>query len=140
MRAKLETFLPGGWLDDVMLMLLLQQLCKGNRLYVVDSLKLDIANPLEVFRKMNVHDDYDGLILPFNVNMGNQAFSDKKNHWIIAIANWRDLSFTSFGIDRSLAEQWGAEFQSALKSTNEGEVDVKCQIKKVSVCDSDSNP
>ena len=110
-------FLPGGWLDDVLLRKLLQILCNNRHFLVVDSIHLDITDP----RKENDSlqnppvQDYTGLVLPFHVNMGNQlSVEATKNHWVITIANWQDGTFTTFGIEEELSEKWKSELQMYL--------------------------
>jgi hypothetical protein len=47
--------------------------------------------------------------------MGNQlSVEATKDHWVIAIANWQDGTFTTFGIEEELSEKWKSELQMYL--------------------------
>jgi hypothetical protein len=131
LKKRLEMFLPGYWLDDVLLRKLLQILCCGRPFLVVDSLYLQVGDPqlrkdknLENLRSLN----YKGLVLPFHVSIDNQSSAEAtKNHWTIAVVNWQDKTFTAFGMEKELSEIWRLKLQEYLKDI------LACDIELLSV-------
>lgn len=76
LQTRLETFLPGRWIDDIVLRKLSQTTCAGHDYYVAETLSLDISNPDD-----SVVDQSKGTVITFFVNEHDQSsLSAPKNH------------------------------------------------------------
>ncbi|KAK2743003.1 hypothetical protein CKAH01_18418 [Colletotrichum kahawae] len=87
LRQRLSQFLPGTFVDDIILLHLLRMITEDSRFFVVDPLhlKLNEASPYPVFKAFSM--DVDGLVFPINVNASDQMSSTNTNHWVIAVVH-----------------------------------------------------
>lgn len=82
-QKRLERFLPGGWLDGLLLMKILQILCRGTRITVQDLTTIEtIIEMGHPSAQQDLVQTYDGLVLPVDVNGGDQLLtSAAENNW-----------------------------------------------------------
>ncbi|KAK3363902.1 hypothetical protein B0T25DRAFT_528717 [Lasiosphaeria hispida] len=91
-RARLEQFLPGGQLDQLLLVKIVRVICRGSRLiaFDFDDVKLIRARIRELLHT------YDGLVLPVST----------AGCWTLLVVDWRSGKLTSIGMDEQEAEDW----------------------------------
>ncbi|KAK2777410.1 hypothetical protein CKAH01_12095 [Colletotrichum kahawae] len=49
---------------------------------------------------------FDGIVLPINVNAADQMSDYHRNHWILAIVNWKTDTFDAFGMQPAAFSRW----------------------------------
>jgi hypothetical protein len=130
LKAKLEHFLPGGWLNDDLLRALLLLIALPFNFYVCESLGVDIACPdMEWVRKAleSAGLDSRGIVIPFNVSIGQQQFrtrSEQRNHWAIGLFDQHTSKFITYDIEGVVAQNWARVIEEAIASLSDTRVTV----------------
>jgi hypothetical protein len=131
MTEWLEQFLPGRWLNDVLLRKVLQVICPSDQFLVVESLKLEIWAPQKA-DLVNELQDKRGLIFPFNVNEDKQSSpTEPKNHWVLGIFDPLKMQFTSFGIDTMLATRWASELENKMRGVLKADCKILLEVERL---------
>ncbi|KAK1656866.1 hypothetical protein BDP55DRAFT_687689 [Colletotrichum godetiae] len=107
-RQRLSQFFPATFVDDTLFLQLLRMITEDSRFVVIDPLhsRLHEAFPHHVVEAFSM--DFDGLVLPINVNVSNQMLNADRNHWVIAIINPSTRTFDAFGMQEDSFLYWGA--------------------------------
>ncbi|KAJ5009399.1 hypothetical protein K4K57_008858 [Colletotrichum sp. SAR 10_99] len=119
-RQRLSQFLPGTFVDDIVLLQLLRMITEDSRLFVVDPLhlKLNQAFPYPVFKAFSM--DVDGLVLPINVNASDQKSSTNTNHWVIAVVHLGTRKFNAFGMEEESIHYWASRIEALASEVSGG--------------------
>jgi hypothetical protein len=137
LKARLECFLPGQWLNDDLLRALLLLVALPFNFYVCESLGVDIASPdLGMVRKAleSAGLDSRGIVMPFNVSMGQQLSrtrSEQRDHWVIGIFDRHASKFITYDIEDLAAQNWADVIEEAIASLNDTRVTVTVASNKV---------
>lgn len=83
---------------------------------VLDPNGLDISHP-EVSISEELQSNFVGLVLPFHINDKHQQPTEDKNYWALAVADWKEGRFATFGIDEELSGRWKAAIDKELGIT-----------------------
>ncbi|KAK1690437.1 hypothetical protein BDP55DRAFT_628107 [Colletotrichum godetiae] len=84
---------------------------------------------------------FDGIVLPINVNAADQMSDHDRNHWILAIVNWKTERFDAFGMQSTAFSRWSKrvdEYVSELRGAvmqlekRSHEVGLVCSVLDVS--------
>ncbi|KAJ0300794.1 hypothetical protein Brms1b_012690 [Colletotrichum noveboracense] len=119
-RQRLSQFLPGTFVDDIVLLQLLRMITEDSGFFVVDPLhlKLDQAFPYPVVKAFSM--DVNGLVLPINVNPSEQMSSRNTNHWVIAIVHLGTRTFDAFGMQNDSLHYWGSRIEALASEVSGG--------------------
>ncbi|KAK3371241.1 hypothetical protein B0T24DRAFT_628205 [Lasiosphaeria ovina] len=115
----LSVFRPRKWITGNVLLHLLRIECFGSRFFVVDPTMLDISSPSHtgelVSDRREMMELYDGLVLPFHVKVNDQLSVSGKDHWIVAVLDWRSSAFTAYGMHKKPFESWKASLEAEIQ-------------------------
>jgi hypothetical protein len=131
MEQKLGRFLPGAWLDDGLLRVLLQVLGSSDQFVVVESIDLELGMP-EKSAAFRLSTDTRGLIFPFHVNDCEQGSAKApKNHWVLGVFDQRIMQFTSFGVEAALTARWASVLEIKMKDVLKEDCKIRPEARAV---------
>ena len=109
-QARLEQFLPGGCLDDLVLMKVLQVLCRGTGFFVQDPAEIEAGR---MVLDEDLLERHHGLVLLIHVGDYDPAAS-ARSRWALLVVDWRVDHLTSVGMDEALANEWKTKIEGLL--------------------------
>lgn len=115
---KLDHFLPGRFVPEWVLIELL-------RIDLPDQYTLGV--PPNRINKLNK--TYVGIVSPYHVNDVSQLseIANGKNHFVIAIINTQDKTFTSWGMSEAMEKKSKSAYEKALDFNLLG---IMCKVRK----------
>ncbi|KAK1659873.1 hypothetical protein BDP55DRAFT_328384 [Colletotrichum godetiae] len=105
-RQRLGQFCPGRYVDDVVFLAMLQSVCCTSTLQIIDPLLVRFTEPFLTSGAFVFAKGFDGIVLPINVNAADQMSDHDRNHWILAIVNWKAATFDAFGMQPTAFSRW----------------------------------
>ncbi|KAK1519311.1 hypothetical protein CABS01_16595 [Colletotrichum abscissum] len=117
-RQRLDQFCPGRYVDDVLLLAILQSVCGTSTLHTIDPLLVQFSEPFLPSGASAFAKGFDGVVLPINVNAADQMSDYNRNHWVLAIVNWKTETFDGFGMQPTAFSRWSVridEYVSELR-------------------------
>ncbi|KAK1712227.1 uncharacterized protein BDZ83DRAFT_104996 [Colletotrichum acutatum] len=105
-RERLSQFCPGRYVDDVVFLAMLQLVCCTSSLQIIDPLLVRFTEPFLTSGAFAFAKGFDGIVLPINVNAADQLSDHHRNHWILAIVNWKTEAFDAFGMHPVAFSRW----------------------------------
>ncbi|OHE90231.1 hypothetical protein CORC01_14473 [Colletotrichum orchidophilum] len=105
-RQRLGQFCPGRYVDDVVFLAMLQLVCCTSTLQIIDPLLVSFMGPFLTSGAFAFAKGFDGIVLPINVNAADHMSDHNRNHWILAIVNWKTETFDAFGMQPTAFCRW----------------------------------
>lgn len=85
---------------------MLQLVCCISTLQIIDPLLVRFTEPFLTSGAFAFAKGFDGIVLPINVNAADQMSDHDRNHWILAIVNWKTETFDAFGMQSTAFSRW----------------------------------
>ncbi|KAK2778395.1 hypothetical protein CKAH01_11792 [Colletotrichum kahawae] len=73
---------------------------------IIDPLLVRFTEPFLTSGAFAFAKGFDGIVLPINVNAADQMSDHHRNHWILAIVNWKTETFDAFGMQPAAFSRW----------------------------------